>query len=64
MFIIEVKKGNIEQALKKLKSKVIKSRQQRILREKQDYRKPSVLKHEEDMKLTKMKKWAKDNKKM
>lgn len=64
MFIIQVKKGNIEQALKKLKSKTIKSKQQKILREKQDYTKPSVAKHENDMKLKKMKSWAKENKKM
>lgn len=43
MLIVEVKKGNIERALKELKSKVIKTRQNNKLNEKKEYKKKSVL---------------------
>jgi small subunit ribosomal protein S21 len=41
MLIVKVKNGNIEQALKKLKSKVIKTRQNSILKNRMEYVKKS-----------------------
>jgi small subunit ribosomal protein S21 len=41
MLIVEVKKGNIERALKQYKSKIIKTRQMRKLNERKEYTKPS-----------------------
>jgi len=42
MLIIEVKNGNIEQALKKYKSKVIKTKQLLKLRDHKEFTKKSV----------------------
>jgi small subunit ribosomal protein S21 len=42
MLIIEVKNGNIEQALKKYKSKVIKTKQLLKLRDQKEFTKKSV----------------------
>lgn len=51
MLIVEVKKhDNIERALKSLKSKVIKTKQQQILLERKEYKKESVRKREEILK--------------
>ena len=51
MLIIEVKKGeSIENALKRYKYKVIKTRQVEKLREKQQYTKDSVKKRDEKQK--------------
>lgn len=44
MLYVEVKNGNIEKALKLLKSKVIKTKQLSILKKKQQYTKKSVTK--------------------
>jgi small subunit ribosomal protein S21 len=44
MLIVNVKNGNIEQALKKLKSKVRSTKQVQLLRERQQFTKPSVSK--------------------
>jgi small subunit ribosomal protein S21 len=45
MLKVEIKSGeSIDQALKRLKYKVIKSKQNQILYEKKEYSKPSVLK--------------------
>lgn len=41
MLIIEVESGNIEKALKKYKSKVIKTKQLTELRNRQEFEKPS-----------------------
>jgi len=41
MLIVNVKKGNIEKALKQLKSKVIRTKQLRHLRERKQFTKPS-----------------------
>ena len=47
MLIIEIKNGdNIERALKTLKSKVIKTKQNQILFERKEYKKKSVKKRE------------------
>ena len=51
MLIIEIKNGeNIEKALKTLKSKVIKTKQNQILFEKREYTKKSVLKRAQILK--------------
>lgn len=47
MLKVEVKKGNIERALKEYKSKVIKTRQMRDINDKVEYEKPSVKKRRE-----------------
>lgn len=51
MLIIEIGKNeNIERALKTLKSKVMKTKQQKILFERKEYVKPSVRKRTEKLK--------------
>jgi small subunit ribosomal protein S21 len=51
MLIIEIGKNeNIEKALKSLKSKVLKTKQQKILFERKQYVKPSVKKRTEKLK--------------
>jgi len=52
MLIIDVKNGNIEQALKKYKSKVAKTKQIKKLRDRQSFVKPSVEKRDEIRKAT------------
>lgn len=47
MLIIEVKKGNIEKALKDLKGKVIRTKQNSILFGKKEFVKKSVVKRSE-----------------
>lgn len=46
MLIVNVKKGEIEKALKELKSKVIKTRQNSHLNERKEYKKKSVIKRQ------------------
>ena len=51
MLIINLKNGdNLEKALKTLKSKVIKTKQNQILFERKEYRKPSVERRSEILK--------------
>jgi small subunit ribosomal protein S21 len=51
MIIVEIKNGeNIERALKTLKSKVIKTKQNQKLFDKKEYTKPSVLKRKKVLK--------------
>lgn len=51
MLIIEIgKNDNIEKALKNLKSKVIKTKQQKKLFEKKEYVKPSIKKRAQKLK--------------
>jgi small subunit ribosomal protein S21 len=47
MLIIEVENGNIEQALKQYKRKVIKTKQIKNLRDRQQFTKKSVEKRDE-----------------
>jgi ribosomal protein S21 len=61
MLKIDVKNGNIEQALKKYKSKVIKTRQLKSLREKQDYIKPTTERRIKKLKIKKTQQWLKNN---
>lgn len=44
MLKIEVKKGNIERALKEYKGKIIRTRQMRDLNDRKEFEKPSVTK--------------------
>jgi len=44
MIKVEVKKGNIERALKEYKSKIIKTRQMSELNDRKEHEKPSVKK--------------------
>lgn len=48
MLKVEVKKGNIEKALKELKGKVIKTKQNAILFDRKEFTKPSITKREEN----------------
>jgi small subunit ribosomal protein S21 len=50
MLIVEVKKSNIEKALKDLKGKVIRTKQNNILFERKEFVKPSVIKREQTKK--------------
>jgi small subunit ribosomal protein S21 len=51
MLIVEIKSNeNIERALKNLKSKVIKTKQNKILFERKEYTKKSVLRRNEILK--------------
>lgn len=64
MLKIEVKDGNIEQALKKYKSKVIKTQQLKELRENQTYTKPTTKRRIEKLKAKKTKAWKAQNQKL
>ena len=44
MLKVEVKRGDIERALKELKSKVIKTRQNSFLNDRKEFKKKSVVK--------------------
>ena len=46
MLIVKVKKNDIEKALKELKSKVIKTRQNSFLNDRKEYKKKSVVKRQ------------------
>ena len=50
MLKITVQKGNLEKALKEYKSKVIKTKQLRDLRDRTEYEKPSVKKRKQNAK--------------
>ena len=62
MLKIEVKNGNIEQALKKYKSKVAKTKQLKTLREGKEYVKPATENRIQKLKIKKMKAWKSQNK--
>ena len=50
MLLVEVKKGNIEKALKDLKGKVIRTKQNSALFERKEFVKPSVKKRTQKLK--------------
>lgn len=52
MIIVEVKNGNIEQALKKYKAKVAKTKQLNKLRDRKEFVKPSIMRRDEIRKAT------------
>lgn len=64
MLKIEVKNGNIEQALKTYKSKVARTKQMIALREGKEYTKPTQKRRAEKMKIKKMKAWKALNTKL
>ena len=47
MLLVEVKKGNIEKALKDLKGKVIRTKQNSLLFDRKEFTKPSVKKRDQ-----------------
>ena len=61
MLIVEVKMGNIEKALKDLKGKVIKTKQNSILFGKKEFVKNSVVKRAEIKKATYIQKLKSNN---
>ncbi len=50
MIIVEIKKGNIERALKEYKGKIIKTRQMSELNNRKEFEKESVKKRKEKQK--------------
>lgn len=51
MLIVSVTKNeNLERALKQLKSKVIKTKQQQTLLDRKEYKKPSIVKRSQKLK--------------
>jgi len=54
MLIIKVEKGNIEKALKSFKYKVNRTGQSKDLRERKDYKKPSIQNRASNTKLPKL----------
>jgi small subunit ribosomal protein S21 len=63
MIIVEVKNGNIEQALKKYKTKVVKTKQINQLRDRKEFVKPSVTRRDEVRKATYIQKLKTDSEK-
>lgn len=61
MLKIEVKNGNVEQALKKYKSKVAKTKLLKKLREGKEYIKPATKNRIKRLKIDKMKAWKDQN---
>lgn len=61
MLIVEVKKGNIEKALKDLKGKVIRTKQNSILFGKKEFVKKSVVKRSELIKASYIQKLKSNN---
>lgn len=61
MLKVEVQKGNIEQALKKYKSKVIKTKQLKKLRENRYHSKPTSEKRLKMQKAIRVKDWNSKN---
>jgi len=50
MLIVKVKKNDVERAIKELKSKVIKTRQNSILNDRREFTKKSVVKRQQNKK--------------
>jgi small subunit ribosomal protein S21 len=61
MLIVKVQKGNIEKALKKYKSKVIKTRQMREINDRKEFEKPSETRRREINKAKYINEKNKDN---
>lgn len=61
MLIVEVKKGNIEKALKDLKGKVIRTKQNKVLFENKEFVKKSVIKRAELIKASYIQKLKTNN---
>ena len=61
MLKVEVQKGNIEQALKRYKSKVIKTKQLKKIRENRYHEKPTGVKRLKMQKAKRVNDWNKNN---
>ena len=61
MLIVEVKKGNIEKALKDLKGKVIKTKQNSVLFGRKEFVKKSIIKRAEVKKASYIQKLKSNN---
>lgn len=61
MLKVEVKKGNVEAALKKLKSKYIKTKVAKECRERAEFTKPSVKKRKQKIKAVYVEKKKRDD---
>jgi small subunit ribosomal protein S21 len=61
MLIVEVKKGNIEKALKDLKGKVIRTKQNSILFGRKEFTKKSVIERSEKQKASYIQKIKSNN---
>lgn len=61
MLIIKVRKGNIEQALKQMRRKFVKTQKMKNLRTQRYYKKPSEERREEIQKAKDLLKWKREN---
>ena len=61
MLIIKVRKGNIEQALKQMRRKFVKTQTMKNLRTQRYYKKPSEERREEIQKAKDLLKWKREN---
>jgi len=61
MFIIKVQKGNIEQALKQMRRKFVKTQAMKDLRTQRYYKKPSEKRREQTEKAKNLSKWKIDH---
>ena len=61
MLIIKVRKGNIEQALKQMRRKFVKTQTMKNLRTNRYFKKPSDKRREEIQKAIRQEKWDRDN---
>ena len=61
MLIIKVRKGNIEQALKQMRRKFVKTQTMKDLRTQRYYKKPSEERREEIQKAKALLKWKREN---
>tara|TARA_R110002020_G_scaffold14256_11_gene50626 strand:+ start:3850 stop:4044 length:195 start_codon:yes stop_codon:yes gene_type:complete len=61
MLIIKVRKGNIEQAIKQMRRKFVKTQTMKNLRTNRYFKKPSDKRREEIQKAIRQEKWDRDN---
>ena len=61
MLIIKVRKGNIEQAIKQMRRKFVKTQTMKDLRTQRYYKKPSEKRREEIQKAKDLLKWKREN---
>tara|TARA_B100001094_G_scaffold233922_1_gene228837 strand:+ start:1764 stop:1958 length:195 start_codon:yes stop_codon:yes gene_type:complete len=61
MLIIKVRKGNIEQALKQMRRKFVKTQTMKDLRTKRYYKKPSEKRRDQMEKAKDLLKWKREN---
>ena len=61
MLLVEVKKGNIEKAIKDLKGKLIRTKQNALLFERKEFVKKSVVKREQKKRATYIQKLKSSN---